>query len=160
MPSPLPPWTSGSESPSQPSCAISFHIASLSPRGSSHEARTVAGLQCSSRNARAEFFRSCWSDVNPKSMALGLHPVGADLLGQTKHALADHVLLDLRRAGVNRAGPRPQVRRGPRAIFTGRRIEVVPVVVGRQELTGRAEDLQGRLVVALLELGVRILGQR
>ena len=68
MPSPLPPWASGSDSPSQPSWAISFQMASLSPRGSSHEARTVAGLQCSSRNPRAEFFRSCWSDVNPKSM--------------------------------------------------------------------------------------------
>src|SRR5215510_2155069 len=125
MPSPLPPYASGSESPCQPSWAISFHIASLSPRGSSHEARTVAGLQCSSRNARAEFFRSCWSDVNPKSIALGLHPVGADLLGQAEHALADHVLLDLRRAGVDRPRPRPQERGRPRAVLARRRIEIV-----------------------------------
>ena len=32
--------------------------------------------------------------------------------------------------------------------------------MGRQELAGRAEDLDGRLVVALLELGVRVLRQR
>src|SRR5205085_2179144 len=99
--------------------------ASLSPRGSSISDRTSADLQCSSRKLRAEFFRSCWSDVNEKSTAasliqgnprrvplalpdrgepwqgspgpsLRLHAVGARFLWQTEHALTDDVLLDLR----------------------------------------------------------------
>src|SRR5712691_4704060 len=98
MPRPLPPCSSGSERPSQPSWAISFHIVSLSPRGSSHVRRTAAGLQCSSRNERAEFFSSVWSGVKEKSMASGFQAVGADFLGQPEHALADDVLLDLRGA--------------------------------------------------------------
>src|SRR5262245_46404918 len=157
MPSPLPPYGSGSESPSQPSWAISFHIASLVPRGSSHAARTAAGLQCSSRNARAEFFRSCWSGENEKSMALCLHPVGADLLGQPEDALADDVLLDLRGAGVDGAGPRPEVRGRPRPRLAGGGVDGVPVVEGRHELAGRAQDLERSLEVALLELRVRVL---
>src|SRR5262245_37864918 len=115
MPSALPPYASGRERPCQPSWAISFHIDSLSPRGSSHKRRTVAGLQCSSRNARAEFFKSCWSELNEKSMASGLQPVGAYFLRQAEHALSDDVFLDLGRAGVNGAGPRPQERGRERA---------------------------------------------
>ena len=43
MPRPLPPDASGSESPSHPSPAISFHKGSLSPRPSSHRLRTSDG---------------------------------------------------------------------------------------------------------------------
>src|SRR6184192_1822297 len=43
----LPEAYGGSESPSQPSWAISFHVASLSPRGSSQRRRTAAGVMCS-----------------------------------------------------------------------------------------------------------------
>src|SRR5688572_30068920 len=96
MPRPLPPYASGSARPSQPSWAISFHIASLSPRGSSHVRRTAAGLQCSSRKARAAFLSSAWSEEKEKSMASGLDPIRSHFLGKPEHALADDVLLDLR----------------------------------------------------------------
>src|SRR5215467_6511229 len=128
MPSPLPPYVSGSESPCQPSCAISFHIDSLSPRGSSHRRRTAAGLQCSSRKARAEFFSNCWSDVKEKSMASGLQAVGAHFLGQAEHALSDDVLLDLGRARVDGAGARPQERGGKRAGLAGRGIDLLELL--------------------------------
>src|SRR5439155_572451 len=95
--------TRDSESPSQPSWAISFHVASLSPRGSSQRRRTAAGVMCSSRNARAEFFRSCWSGLNAKSTASRLQAVGAHFLGQAEDAFADDVLLDLGRARVDLA---------------------------------------------------------
>src|SRR5690242_16432259 len=114
-PSALPPASSGSASPSQPSCAISFHSASLSPRGSSQSARTWAGFACSSRKARAEFFSNCWSGLKEKStmtLLLALHAVRADLLGETEHPLADDVLLDLGRARVDGARARPQQRIG------------------------------------------------
>src|SRR5262245_59295264 len=137
MPSPLPPYASGSESPCQPSWAISFHIDSLSPRGSSHKRRTVAGLQCSSRKARAEFFRSCWSELNEKSMASGLQTVGAHFLRQTEHALSDDVLLDLGRARVDRAGARPQERGRERAGFPGRRVDLLELFAGDHELAER-----------------------
>src|SRR5437867_11682295 len=101
MPSALPPYDSGRERPSQPSWAISFHMVSLSPRGSSHRSRTAAGLQCSSRNARAEFFSSCGSELHEKSMASDLQAVGGHFLRQADHALADDVLLDLGRPGLD-----------------------------------------------------------
>src|SRR5687767_810355 len=93
---------------------------------------------CSARNARAEFFSSCWSGLNEKSTlasylrggprhgpphppllvapgyagtrleSLAVHAIGANLLGETEHALADDVLLDLRRARVDRARAGPQ----------------------------------------------------
>src|SRR2546426_3901892 len=160
MPSPLPPYASGSESPCQPSWAISFHIVSLSPRGSSHRRRTVAGLQCSSRNARAEFFNNCWSELNEKSMASGLQAVGAHFLRQAEHALPDDVFLDLGRAGVDGAGARPQERRRERAGLAGGRIDLLELFAGDHELAERAEDLEGELVVALLEFGIRKLGNR
>src|SRR5437879_9580923 len=160
MPRPLPPYASGRERPCQPSCAISFHIVSLSPRGSSHRRRTVAGLQCSSRNARAEFFRSCWSELNEKSMASGLQPVGAHFFRQAEHALSDDVLLDLGRARVDRAGPRPQKRGRERAGLAGGGIDLLELFAGDHELTERAEDLERELVVALLELRIGKLGDR
>src|SRR5438034_301564 len=94
---------------------------------------------------------------------LGLrHAVGADLLGETEHALADDVLLDLRRARINRARARPQERVRPARPHAGRRVDVErglfhpasrPLAVG-------AEDLEAELVVALLELAVGELGDR
>src|SRR5215831_19072695 len=125
MPSPLPPYASGRERPCQPSCAISFHIDSLSPRGSSHKRRTAAGLQCSSRKARAEFFRSCWSDVKEKSMASGLQAVGAYFFRQAEHALSDDVLLDLGRARVDRARTRPEERGREGTGLAGRGIDLL-----------------------------------
>src|SRR5215468_9763013 len=160
MPSPLPPYASGSESPCQPSWAISFHIDSLSPRGSSHKRRTVAGLQCSSRKARAEFFSSCWSELNEKSMASGLQAVGAHFLGQAKHALPDDVLLDLGRARVDRAGARPQERGRERAGLAGRGVDLLELLARNHELAERPQDLERQLVVALLELRVRQLRDR
>src|SRR5262245_42864280 len=160
MPSPLPPYASGKESPSQPSWDISFHIDSLSPRGSSQRRRTVAGLQCSSRNARAEFFRSCWSELNEKSMASGLQPVGADFLGQAEHALSDDVLLDLGRSRVDRPGARPQKRGRERAGLAGRGVDLFELLARDHRLAERAEDLERQLVIALLELGIRQLRDR
>src|SRR5882724_587149 len=160
MPSPLPPWASGRESPSQPSWAISFHMVSLSPRGSSHRSRTAAGLQCSSRNARAEFFSNCWSELNEKSMASGLQPVGAHFFRQAEHALADDVLLDLGRARVDRAGARPEERGRERAGLAGGRVDLLELFARDHELPEGAEDLEGQLVVALLELGIRQFGDR
>src|SRR6266478_9464418 len=160
MPSPLPPYASGRESPSHPSWAISFHIDSLSPRGSSHSRRTVAGLQCSSRNARAEFFNSCWSELNEKSMASGLQAVGAHFFRQAEHALSDDVLLDLGRARVDRPRARPEERGREGAGLTGRRVHFLELFARDYELAERAEDLEGELIVALLELGIRKLGDR
>src|SRR5207248_7058760 len=51
---------------------------------------------------------------------LGLRDaVGADLLGETEHALADYVLLDLRRARINRARARPEKRVRPARTHAG-----------------------------------------
>src|SRR5262252_8090093 len=160
MPSPLPPYASGRERPCQPSWAISFHIDSLSPRGSSHKRRTVAGLQCSSRKARAEFFSNCWSELNEKSMASGLQAVGAHFLGQAEHALPDDVLLDLGRARVDRAGARPQERGRERAGLAGRGVDLLELIARDHQLAERAEYLDRQLVVTLLELGVRELRDR
>src|SRR5436190_1049033 len=94
---------------------------------------------------------------------LGLrHAVGADLLGETEHALADDVLLDLRRARINRARARPQERVRPARAHAGRRVDVErglfePAV---RHLAVGAEDLEAELVVALLELAVGELGDR
>src|SRR6266480_1223829 len=158
MPRPLPPCASGSERPSQPSCAISFHSVSLSPRGSSHKRRTVAGFTCSSRNPRAEFFRSCWSELNEKSMASGLQAVRAHFLGQAEHALTDDVLLDLRGARVDRAGARPEERGRPRAGLAGGSVDVLELLARGDELAVRPEDLERELEVAFLELRVGELG--
>src|SRR5262245_22584379 len=160
MPSPLPPYASGRERPCQPSWAISFHIDSLSPRGSSHKSRTVAGLQCSSRKARAEFFRSCWSELNEKSMASGLQAVGAHFLRQAEHALSNDVLLDLGRARVDRAGARPEKRGREGTGLAGRRIDLLELLARDHQLAKRAEDLERELVVTLLELGIRKLRDR
>src|SRR5262245_48499761 len=161
MPRSLPPTASGSDRPSQPSWAISFHMASLSPRGSSHKRRTVAGLHWSSRNCRAEFFRSCWSELNAKSIGLSLHPVGADLLGQSEDALADDVLLDLRRARVDRPRARPEKGGRERSRLAGRRGDLLDDLVRRRhELTPWTKDLKRDLQVSLLELRVRELGDR
>src|SRR5262245_2658904 len=149
MPSALPPYASGNDRPSQPSCAISFHIDSLSPRGSSHKRRTVAGLQCSSRNARAEFFSNCWSELNEKSMASRLHAVGAHFLGQAEHALPDDVLLDLRRSRVDGPRARPEKRGREGAGLAGRRVDLLEVLARDHRLAERAEDLERELVVAL-----------
>src|SRR2546426_9131305 len=142
----------------QPSWAISFHVASLSPRGSSQSRRTAAGVMCSSRNARAEFFRSCWSGLNAKSMASRLQAVGAHFLGQAEDTFADDVLLDLGRARVDRARARPQERGRPRAGLAGGRVDLLELVAGGGELAPRPEDLERQLEVALLEFRVRELG--
>src|SRR5256884_13247 len=113
-----------------------------------------------SRNAPAEFFRSCWSGLNAKSMVSGLQAVGAYFLGQAEHAFADDVLLDLGRARVDRARPRPQKRGRPRAGLAGRGVDLLELFVRGDELPPRAQDLERQLVVALLELGVRELGDR
>src|SRR6516165_3618544 len=160
MPSALPPYASGSESPCQPSCAISFHIDSLSPRGSSHRRRTMAGLQCSSRNERAAFFSNCWSELNEKSMVSGLQAVGAHFLRQAEHALSDDVLLDLGRSRVDRARARPEKRGREGAGLAGRGIDLLELLAGDHQLAERAEDLERELVVALLELGIRQFGDR
>src|SRR5262244_1327438 len=155
MPSALPPYASGRERPCQPSWAISFHIDSLSPRGSSHKRRTVAGLQCSSRNARAEFFSNCWSELNEKSMASGLQAVGAHFLGQAEHALSDDVLLDLGRSRVDGARARPEKRGRERAGLAGRSIDLLELLARDHQLADRPEDLERQLVVALLEFRIR-----
>src|SRR5437899_12614405 len=160
MPRPLPPYASGRESPSHPSWASSFHIDSLSPRGSSHRRRTVAGLQCSSRNARAEFFNNCWSELNEKSMASGLQPVGAHFLRQAEHALSDDVLLDLGRARVDRSRARPEERGREGAGLAGRGVDLLELFARDHELAEPAEALERELVVALLELGIRQFGDR
>src|SRR5437867_11005451 len=135
-------------------------MVSLSPRGSSHSRRTAAGLQCSSRNARAEFFSNCWSELNEKSMASDLQAVGAHFLRQAEHALADDVLLDLGRPGVDRAGARPEEggREGPG--LAGGGVDLLALFARAHQLPAAPEDLARELVVALLELGVRQLGDR
>src|SRR5262245_37055396 len=162
MPRPLPPYASGSARPSQPSWAMSFHMASLTPRGSSISARTTAGLQCSSRKARAALRTSCWSGLNAKSTvaSLRLHPVGAYFLGQAEHALADDVLLDLGGAGIDGAGPGPEKRVGPGAALTGRGVDVEAEFLRgpRHELTEGPEDLLHQLLIPLFELAVGKLG--
>src|SRR5262245_17162703 len=160
MPSALPPYASGRERPCQPSWAISFHIDSLSPRGSSHRRRTVAGLQCSSRKARAEFFSNCWSELNEKSMASCLQAVGAHFFRQAEHALSDYVLLDLGRSRVDRARARPQERGREGAGLAAGRIDLLELLACDHELAERAEDLERQLVVALLEFCIRQLGNR
>src|SRR2546429_3762051 len=137
MPRPLPPYASGRERPCQPSCAIPFHIDSLSPRGSSHRRRTVAGLLCSSRNARAEFFNSCWSELNEKSMASGLQAAGAHFLRQAEHPLSDDVLLDLGPARVDRARARPDERGREGAGLAGVCIDLPVLLARAHELTER-----------------------
>src|SRR5438093_10036302 len=116
-------------------------MVSLSPRGSSHRSRTAAGLQCSSRNARAEFFRSCWSELNEKSMASGLQAVGAHFLRQAEHALSDDVLLDLGRARVDRAGARPEERGRERDGRAGGAVDLAELFTRDHELPEGAEDL-------------------
>src|SRR5947209_19567997 len=135
-------------------------MVSLSPRGSSHSRRTAAGLQCSSRKARAEFFSNCWSELNEKSMASGLQAVGAHFLRQAEHALSDDVLLDLGRARVDRARARPQERGREGARLAGRGVDLRQLLARDHELAERAEDLERELVVALLELRIRKLGDR
>src|SRR5207249_3937919 len=135
-------------------------MVSLSPRGSSHRSRTAAGLQCSSRNARAEFFRSCWSELNEKSMASGLQAVGAHFLRQAEHALSDDVLLDLGRARVDRAGARPEERGREGPGLAGGGVDLLELFTRDHELTEGAEDLERELVVSLLELGIRQFGDR
>src|SRR5437867_11170562 len=117
-------------------------MVSLSPRGSSHRSRTAAGLQCSSRNARAEFFSSCWSELNEKSMASDLPAVGAHFLRQAEHALADDVLLDLGRPGVDRAGARPEEggRVGPG--LAGGSVDLLELFARYHPLAGDPEDLE------------------
>src|SRR5262249_33469911 len=124
--------------------------------------RTSAGFTCSSRNARAEFFSSCWSELNEKSTAASLprDAVGADFLGKPEHALTDDVLLHFGRPRVDRAGPRPQKRRRERAGLTRRRVDLFEVLAGDHLLSPRAQDFEGGLVEALLELGVRELRDR
>src|SRR5262245_40145084 len=133
---------------------------SLSPRESSHRRRTAAGLQCSSRKARAEFFSNCWSDVKEKSMASGLQAVGAYFLRQAEHALSDDVLLDLGRARVDRARSRPEERGREGAGLAGGGVDLLEFLARNHELAEGAEDLDRQLVVALLELGVRELRDR
>src|SRR5213593_990038 len=160
MPSPLPPCASGRERPSQPSSPISFHSVSLSPRGSSQSSRTVAGVMCSSRKARAEFFSNCWSELNAKFMASRLQTIGAHFLGQAEHAFADDVLLDLGGARVDGSLARPQERGRPRAGLARGRVDLLELLARRHELAPRPQDLERQLVVALLELRVRELGDR
>src|SRR5207249_11270214 len=154
------PHASARQTPRQPRRATAFHRGSRSPRGSSPRRRTVAGWQCSSRKARAEFFSNCWSELNEKSMASGLQAVGAHFLRQAEHALSNDVLLDLGRARVDRARARPQERGREGARLAGRGVDLLELLARDHELAERAEDLEGQLVVALLELGIRKLRDR
>src|SRR4029434_28584 len=122
-------------------------MVSLSPRGSSHRRRTVAGLQCSSRNARAEFFSSCWSELNEESMASGLQPVGALFLRQAEHALSNDVLLDLGRSRVDRARARPEKRGREGAGLAGRSVDLLELFERDHELAERAKVLACELAV-------------
>src|SRR5882672_2694756 len=94
--------------------------------------------------------------------ALLLHTVGADFFRKPEHALADDVLLDLRRAGIDRSGTRPQEGGRERARLTGRRRDFFRHLVGRarHQLAPRTQDLEPELEEALLELGVRELRDR
>src|SRR3989441_9540964 len=85
---------------------------------------------------------------------------GAHFLGQAEHTLADDVLLDLGGARVDRPRARPQERGRPRAGLAGGRVDLLELLACRDELAPRPEDLERRLVVALLELRVREFGDR
>src|SRR5712691_11052303 len=135
-------------------------MVSLSRGGSSHRSRTAAGLQCSSRNARAEFFSNCWSELNEKSMASDLQAVGAHFLRQAEHALSDDVLLDLGRARVDRAGARPEEGGRERPGLAGGSVDLLELFARDHQLPEGPEDLERELVVALLELGIRQFGDR
>src|SRR5205809_6628027 len=115
---------------------------------------------CSSRKARAEFFSNCWSELNAKFMASRLQTIGAHFLGQAEHAFADDVLLDLGGARVDGSRARPQERGRPRAGLARGRVDLLELLARRHELAPRPQALERQLVVALLELRVRELGDR
>src|SRR5256712_12970508 len=115
-------------------------MVSLSPRGSSHSSRTPAGLQCSSRNARAECFSNCWSELNEKSMASDLQAVGAHFLRQAEHTLSDDVLLDLGRARVDRAGARPEEGGRERPGLAGGGVDRLALFARDHQLAERSEQ--------------------
>src|SRR5215813_14077225 len=122
-------------------------------------ARTWAGLHCSSSAERTEFLSRTWSSLK-ESSRFASHPVRAGLLRQPEDALADHVLLDLRGAGVDGAGARPQIGVRPAPALADGRVDVESEVLRRAfgQLAVGTQDLQGQLHEALLELRVRELG--
>src|SRR5919202_2997011 len=94
---------------------------------------------------------------------LGQRAVGAYLLGQAEHALADDVLLDLVGAGVDRPGARPDEGVGPAAALAVARQALVEGKLRGQpagELAVRPEDLLDQLLDPLVELRVVELGDR
>src|SRR4029453_4746471 len=93
-------------------------------------------------------------------MASGLQAVGAYFLRQAEHPLSDDVLLDLGRARVDGAGGGPQERGRERAGLRGGGVALLEFLARDHELTVRPENLERRLVVALLELGIRQFGDR
>src|SRR5207249_2304516 len=89
-----------------------------------------------------------------------LQTIGAHFLGQAEHAFADDVLLDLGGARVDGSRARPQERGRPRAGLARGRVDLLELLARRHELAPRPQDLERQLVVALLELRVRELGDR
>jgi hypothetical protein len=74
--------------------------------------------------------------------------------GQVEHALGDDVALDLGRAGVDRAGARPEELARP--VDVGPRVRAVA-----EELAAGAEEVERRLAEALVELApVDLLDRR
>src|SRR4029450_4239953 len=80
-------------------------------------------------------------------------PVRARLLGQPQDALADDILLDLRGARVDGAGPRPEEAVGPGAHLAHRGVDLQRELGRRAvgELAVGAEDLLSDLHEALLQ---------
>src|SRR5215211_1149041 len=128
MPKPWPPYPASITSPGRPIPAICCHVASLNPRASSMIVRTARGVLSRFKNSRVRSLSITCSWVKSKSMVSGSsarpHAVGARLARQLQHALTDDVLLNLRRARVNRARARPQEVVRPGAIVATHRARV------------------------------------
>src|SRR6266571_4498161 len=137
-PSPLPPCSSGKTSPSQPCSAIFFQKSSVTPAGSSMRLRTNSDGHSFSRNFRAVERSSSCSSLKPKSIALPLYRPALPFR-EAEHALADDVLLDLRRAALDRVRARAEERVVPepavhRAVRALRELRVGPLDLHRELL--------------------------
>src|SRR5438552_10993459 len=132
-------------------------------------ARTNSDVHSFSRNFRAVARSISWSALNPKSMRLSwvggpemaphtpqrsarpgkavarLDHASFLALRQPEHALADDVLLDFRRAALDRVGARPEERILPHAAVD-RDVRTPP------EHRVRSLDLHGQLLQALMRL--------
>src|SRR4051794_4797079 len=94
------------------------------------------------------FILSSWLDPG--------QAVGTHLARQLQHALPNDVLLDLGRAGVDRAGPRPEEVVGPGVLTVsgGLQVQRHPIRQPREHLAERPKDLLDPLLVPLVHLAV------